>query len=134
MTLLLAEVAAVETTEKDNDPNSGDAGSQGKAQSGRVLSGKERIDTIAQITRTLEKLMELKRAEAAEAASLWEDPAETERLSRELVKRLRILDRKRREIGATASGSMAGIGPDGCDPGLIGAGNADMSGTGGASG
>ncbi|MEN3792957.1 hypothetical protein [Fulvimarina sp. MAC3] len=58
---------------------------------------------IAQMTRTLEKLIDLKRAEAAEEAGREGDPAEAERLSKELVRRLQVLDRKRRSIEAAAS-------------------------------
>ncbi|MER0238657.1 hypothetical protein [Fulvimarina sp. MAC8] len=93
MTLLLAEITTIETAIKENNPITIKADTPTKDR-----GGKERIDMIAQMTRTLEKLIDLKRAEMADEASREGDPAETERLSRELVKRLKVLDRKRREI------------------------------------
>lgn len=98
MKLLLVEIAAVEVLNKENSPSAIKPDAAVKER-----SGKERIDMISQMTRTLEKLIDLKRVEAAENATRDGDPAETERLSKELVKRLQVLDRKRRGVENGAS-------------------------------
>lgn len=77
--------------------------------SGADLKG--RVEAIGQMTRTLEKLLELQRLEALAARSAGEaDAAETERLREELMRRLRAID-ARREGGPRlfdAKGALGG--------------------------
>ena len=63
-------------------------------------SAKERIDALGQLTRTLEKLLDLKRLEKLASEGGQADEAETRRLRAELLARLKSLDMRRRE-GAT---------------------------------
>ena len=63
-------------------------------------SAKERIDALGQLTRTLEKLLDLKRLERLASEGGQADEAETRRLRAELLTRLKSLDMRRRE-GAT---------------------------------
>ncbi len=63
-------------------------------------SAKERIDALGQLTRTLEKLLDLKRLEKLASEGGQADEAETRRLRAELLSRLKSLDKRRRE-GAT---------------------------------
>ncbi|GGD93834.1 hypothetical protein GCM10011390_10710 [Aureimonas endophytica] len=56
---------------------------------------KARVEAIGALTRTLYKLLELTRAEAAAVAGEAADEAEAERLRAELMKRLRALDARR---------------------------------------
>ncbi|WP_157944516.1 hypothetical protein [Mangrovicella endophytica] len=66
----------------DKDPHSG---------------AKERIEAIGQLTRTLEKLLELRRLEAlAQAGANEASDAETVALRQEMLKRLKALDARRR--------------------------------------
>lgn len=60
-------------------------------------AGKGRIDAVAQMTRTLEKLLELKRLEALEARGGDDPDGETVRLRGELLQRLKALDARRRD-------------------------------------
>ncbi len=74
-------------------------------------AAKERIDLLVQMTRTLEKLLELRRLEMLAAQGGDEDGAETARLREELLNRLRNLDARRRAGPAlfdTATGAFAG--------------------------
>ncbi|WP_185983134.1 hypothetical protein [Aureimonas mangrovi] len=90
--LLKAELTALEAARKveradaDEDVHS------------RPAEVKARVEAVSQITRTLEKLLELRRLEALGEAE-GEDEAETGRLRDELMARLRALD-ARREAGA----------------------------------
>jgi hypothetical protein len=59
--------------------------------------GKGRIDAVGQMTRTLEKLLELKRLEALEARGGDDPDGETVRLRGELLQRLKALDARRRD-------------------------------------
>lgn len=88
MAALDAEMRALERTLEENNPENGRAG------------GKVRIDAIGQVTRTLEKLLELRRLEAlANATGEEADAAETAKARAEMMKRLRAID-ERREAGA----------------------------------
>lgn len=76
----------------------------------RRASAKERVESIGQAARTLEKLLELKRLERLAVEGGDADAAETARLREEFLSRLRSLDARRRE-GATlfdADGAYAG--------------------------
>ncbi|MEF2546743.1 hypothetical protein VQ045_06205 [Aurantimonas sp. E1-2-R+4] len=75
------------------------------------MAAKERIDLLVLMTRTLEKLLELRRLEMLAAQGGDEDEAETARLREELLNRLRSLDARRRAGPAlfdTATGAFAG--------------------------
>lgn len=70
------------------------------------MSGKARIDAIGQLTRTLEKLLELKRLETVNRKQASEgDDAETQRLRGELLRRLKALDARRQEAGRLIEGT-----------------------------
>ena len=70
---------------------------------------KGRIEAIGQMTRTLEKLLELKQLETLALRGGGEAPdADAERLAAELMKRLRVLDRRRRRDAAAAGGAGTG--------------------------
>jgi hypothetical protein len=61
---------------------------------------KARIEAIGHLTRSLEKLLELREIEAlGRSAAAEGDDAETERLRAEMLKRLRALDARRVEGG-----------------------------------
>ena len=80
------------------------------ASAPRRASAKERVESIGQAARTLEKLLELKRLERLAVEGGDADAAETARLREEFLSRLRSLDARRRE-GATlfdADGAYAG--------------------------
>ncbi len=64
-------------------------------EGGAETGEKARIDAIALATRTLEKLIELKRLDGAEAADSEGDEAEGRRLRDELMRRLRLIDEAR---------------------------------------
>ena len=86
---------------------------EGEAAAGTAgpASGKARLDALGQMTRTLEKLIELKRLEAGGAG----DGADAPRLRREMMRRLRALEARRnlaaRAVGAAAGGASAPGGP-----------------------
>ncbi|WP_062113766.1 hypothetical protein [Aureimonas sp. AU40] len=66
----------------------------------RSADGKARIEAIGQLTRSLEKLLELREIEAlGRSAAAEGDDVETERLRAEMLKRLRALDARRAERG-----------------------------------
>lgn len=70
------------------------------------MSGKARIDAIGQLTRTLEKLLELKQLETVNRKQASEgDDAETQRLRGELLRRLKALDARRQEAGRLIEGT-----------------------------
>ena len=76
---------------------------------------KERIDVLGQLTRTLEKLLDLKRLERLASESGQTDEAETRRLRAEFLARLKSLDRRRREgptlfVGVDADAVFGGDG------------------------
>lgn len=122
LALLTREIDVFEIVVKENNPE--------KATSSRVAVGqpkraagvatdrtrefaaaKERIDLLVQMTRTLEKLLELRRLEMLAAQGGAEDEAETARLREELLSRLRSLDARRRAGPAlfdTETGAFAG--------------------------
>lgn len=91
---LTREVRALEIASKAAHAPGDAAASKGD---GEVQAGaKARIEAITQLTRTLEKLLELKQLEALQRAGAAEaDTAETERLSTEMLKRLRALEERR---------------------------------------
>ena len=83
---------------------------------------KGRIEAVGQMTRTLEKLLELKRLEAL-AEHGGDDPdGETVRLRAEMLRRLKALDARRRDgpVLFDGGGRFAGEGVG--DPGPHGAG------------
>ncbi len=87
MAALDAETRALEAEVEDNNPENGEGSRSG---------AKARIEAIGQVTRTLEKLLELRRLEAlAMVTGQEEDAAETQKLRREMLKRLRAIDARR---------------------------------------
>ncbi|MEF2551766.1 hypothetical protein VQ042_10415 [Aurantimonas sp. A2-1-M11] len=89
----------------------------------RRVSAKERVESIGQAARTLEKLLELKRLETLAGQGGGEDAAETARLREEFLSRLRSLDARRR-AGATLFDAQTGAyaGEAGADDGRGAAG------------
>ncbi len=86
------------------------AGGEAASAPARRATAKERVESIGQAARTLEKLLELKRLERLAVEGGDADAAETARLREEFLSRLRSLDARRRE-GATlfdADGAYAG--------------------------
>lgn len=76
-----------------------------------AIGAKGRIEALGHMVRTLEKLLELKQLEALSAGGGEAPDAEAERLAAELMKRLRVLDRRRRGgtmVSASASASASG--------------------------
>ncbi len=87
------------------------AAGAGTDRTREFVAAKERIDLLVLMTRTLEKLLELRRLEMLAAQGGDEDEAETARLREELLNRLRSLDARRRAGPAlfdTARGAFAG--------------------------
>ena len=85
--LLNADLAALELRFKDNGPD---------AEGSSPNAVKARVEAVSQIARTLEKLLDLKRLEAlAQEAASGEDEAETAKLRKELMSRLRAVDARR---------------------------------------
>ncbi|MEX6505630.1 hypothetical protein [Jiella sp. M17.18] len=139
LALLTGEIAALEKLVKEYKPGKRARGGSraadaaacpAEAASGSAVSArpagptvKERTDALSQLTRTLEKLLELKRLEMLAQQGGAEDAAETERLRAELLAGLRSLDGRRRagptlfdpETGAYA-GEMRGD-PSGLESG-----------------
>ncbi|KQT55262.1 MULTISPECIES: hypothetical protein [unclassified Aureimonas] len=83
-----------------------------KAEDGEIrdvaTGAKGRIEALGQMVRTLEKLLELKQLEALAAGGTEAPDAEAERLAAELMRRLRVLDRRRRggvKVVAAADGA-----------------------------
>ncbi|MBB3996580.1 hypothetical protein [Aureimonas pseudogalii] len=109
---LTREVRALEIASKAAHAASTEAVSP-KGDGEIQVGAKARIEAITQLTRTLEKLLELKQLEALQRAGAAEaDAAETERLSAEMLKRLRALEERRVAGGglfavADASGAEA---------------------------
>lgn len=85
LALLRVELRAFETSVKDTGPNN-----DASAMSGRV-----RFETIAQMTKTLEKLLDLKRLERLADVPEAADEGEARRLRSEMMRRLRALDARR---------------------------------------
>lgn len=90
--LLNADLGALERQAKEQSPS----GAEVEPASATAIKG--RVEAISQITRTLEKLLELRRLETLtlEEANA-EDEAETQRLREELLARLRAVDARRTE-------------------------------------
>ena len=104
------------------DDHTASADSAGRvARVGRAGGGrsKDRAEALGQLTRTLEKLLELKRLETLAGQGGTEDRAETERLRAEFLTALRNLDARRR-AGPTLfdpqTGAYAGHMPAGFEP------------------
>lgn len=87
--LLQSDLSALERHFQENGPDEAQVA---------ATAIKGRVEAVSQITRTLEKLLELRRLEALtlEEASA-EDEAETQRLRDELMRRLRAVDARRIE-------------------------------------
>lgn len=87
--LLRSDLSALERHFQEGSPNEAPVAAS-------AIKG--RVEAVSQITRTLEKLLELRRLEALslEEASA-EDEAETQRLRDELMRRLRAVDARRIE-------------------------------------
>ena len=81
------EIATFERQIKDDSPIDDAAGTR------------HRFDAIAQMTKLLEKLLDLKRLERSVVCDDGEEGPEARRMQAEMMKRLRALDR-RREAGA----------------------------------
>ena len=73
---------------------------------------KSRIEAVGQMTRTLEKLLELKRLEALEARGGEDGDGETARLRAEMLRRLQALDARRRGGPALFDGEGRFAGED----------------------
>ena len=105
------ELAGLERSVEPRLSRTEDGPVEGESMGSRDAApgAKGRIEAIGQMTRTLEKLLELKQLEmlalggGGEAAD-----AEAERLAAELMKRLRALDR-RRTAGPGESATVAGV-------------------------
>lgn len=93
-----------------------DGGGEGAAD---AAGSKARIEAVGQMTRTLEKLLDLRRLEAL-AVSGDSDDAEAARLREELLRRLRALDARRR-AGATLFGDAGFSGSGEAEAGPAGA-------------
>ena len=94
--LLMREVERLEREDKDDGPISrarvdDDAGAPAARSKARG-SFKERADALSLLTRTLEKLLELR---VLEASAGRDDETETLRLREEFMRRLRSLDARR---------------------------------------
>lgn len=79
-----------------------------------AVGAKGRIEALGQMVRTLEKLLELKQMETLSAGGAEAPDAEAERLAAELMRRLRVLDGRRRGVSAVPSADgpvAAGEGP-----------------------
>ena len=101
MAVLRREIDDLHDGLKENDPETGHAPADGLGAAGesgrrRRPGAKERIDALGQLTRTLEKLLELKRLEGIAVQGEAAGEAETARLRAELLDRLRSLDARRR--------------------------------------
>ena len=102
MAVLRREIDDLHDSVQENDPDTGRAPADGLDAAGgtgrrrRAVGAKERIDALGQLTRTLEKLLELKRLEGVAAQGEAAGEAETARLRAELLDRLRSLDARRR--------------------------------------
>lgn len=79
------EIATFERQIKDDGPMTDAVGTR------------QRFETIAQMTKLLEKLLDLKRLERSVVCDDGEEGPEARRLQAEMMKRLRALDRRRRE-------------------------------------
>ena len=98
-------------------------------ESGRDIAAgaKGRIEALGHMVRTLEKLLELKQMEALASGQGAEAPdAEAERLAAELMRRLRVLDRRRR--AGQAPGDADGFESAGAPTGGEAVSNAAASG------
>lgn len=72
-----------------------------------AVGAKGRIEALRQMVRTLEKLLELKQLETLAVGGAEAPDAEAERLAAELMRRLRVLDRRRRSGAAAVAASDA---------------------------
>ncbi len=91
---LTAEIAAFEKRPRRTAPPGEVLPKKTAAE--RSADAKARVDAISQLTRTLEKLLELKRLEAmSRETGRAEDEAEAARLRAEMLKRLRAIDARR---------------------------------------
>ncbi|WP_206454857.1 hypothetical protein [Aurantimonas marina] len=122
LALLMLEIDVFEIAIKENKPAKETpaqaavgrpkrAAGAGTDRTREFAAAKERIDLLVQMTRTLEKLLELRRLEVLAAQGGAEDEAETAQLREELLNRLRSLDARRRAGPAlfdTATGAFAG--------------------------
>lgn len=100
LAVLTREMDALEESSKEFKHSSGGDPVVG----GGVSAGaKGRIEAVGQMTRTLEKLLELTRLEAMAARGDEDEDGEAARLRDELLKRLRALDARRR-VGPTLFG------------------------------
>ena len=87
--LLTRELSALERVCEDYVPD----GASGRED---AAGAKARVEAVALVTRTLEKLLELKRLEALSARGDMDEDAEAARLAEEMLRRLRALDARRR--------------------------------------
>ena len=116
--LLMREVERLEREDKDEGPMSrerADGDASVPAAKSRVPargSFKERADALSLLTRTLEKLLELR---VLEASAGRDDETETLRLREEFMRRLRSLDARR--IGGPRL--FAGDGETGAKPATV---------------
>ncbi|MDY8109105.1 hypothetical protein U0C82_08095 [Fulvimarina sp. 2208YS6-2-32] len=102
MDLLLAEVRTIEAAYEENKPSTRAEDRMIALPSKESLAvAKDRIDRIGLVARTLERLMEVRRAEIAGAEREGGDDAETVRLRDELLRRLKILDQRRQAAAGT---------------------------------
>ncbi|MCE7027008.1 hypothetical protein [Jiella avicenniae] len=97
--LLMREVARLEEDDKDVSPmaraaprSKAEAGAEAKSRQPARAGFKERADALGLLTRTLEKLLELR---ALEASAGRDDETETLRLREDFMRQLRALDARR---------------------------------------
>lgn len=98
--LLMREVERLETADEDESPMSstaerveaGAGGATAKSRAPARTTFKERADALSLLTRTLEKVLELR---SLEASAGRDDETETLRLRDEFMRRLRALDARR---------------------------------------
>lgn len=115
LAVLRREMDALEAGDKELRPRSGRGGGTAEAaEAGGPASlggAKGRIEAVGQMTRTLEKLLELKRLEALEARGDGDEDDEAARLREEMLKRLKALDARRRAGPTlfTADGRFANV-------------------------
>ena len=91
LVLLTRELAALERASEDQSHGPDLAEGRDGAP-----TAKARVEAVALVTRTLEKLLELKRLEALSARGDADEDAEAARLAAEMLRRLRALDARRR--------------------------------------
>ena len=125
LVVLTGEIEALEKVVKDYKPNPAEAGKRAAGEEVNAAGAKGRIEVIGQATRTLEKLLELKRLEALAMRGGGDEDGEAVRLAAELMKRLRALDARRER--PTLFGADGTLGGEAIGEGAAGAGGVAIS-------